>query len=224
MLHSFLAIFQVLQFSWHIPSPNVSISHFPCFPDFSPYFNSYSVYFPFFKFFSVSRHIQGHTVFVSNFPIFFSFHAIIQVLQCTFLIFHVFLCFLTYSRSYSDLFSFSNFFSVSRHIQGHRVFVSNFPIFSVFTPGHTVYISHFLRFSLFLNMFQVLQWAFLIFHVFSVFSPNSRSYSMHYSFSTIFIHLFSFLFPSPSFQYLPRYSSLILTFPRVQDPWKGLYA
>jgi hypothetical protein len=59
---------------------------------------------------------------------------------------------LPYSRSYCVHFSFSTFFSVSCPI-----------------PGPTVYISHFPRFSLFLAMFQVLKFAFHIFHVFQCF-------------------------------------------------------
>ena len=82
-----------------------------------------------FTFFSVSRHIPGPTVCISHFSRFSVFLAIFQVLQCAFLIFHVFQCFLPYSRSYSVSVSFSMFFSFFR-----------------ITPGPTVCISHFLLF------------------------------------------------------------------------------
>ena len=64
-------IFHDFQFSCHIPRPTVDISKFSSFFQFSsPYFTSYSVYF--------------------SFSVIFSFLAIFQVLQCAFLIFHVF--------------------------------------------------------------------------------------------------------------------------------------
>jgi hypothetical protein len=134
----FVAIFQVLQcvcfifhffqFSRHIPAPTVCISHFPCL-SVSPYYRSYNV--------------------CVSFSTFFSFLAIFHVLQCAFLIFHVFsVChhitgptvyvshfprfsvFSPYSRSYCVHFSFSTFFSVSRHIPGPTVCISHFPRFS----------------------------------------------------------------------------------------------
>ena len=116
-----------------------------------------------------------------------------QVLQCAFLIFHAFHCFSTYPRSYSELFSFSKFFSVSRHIPCHTVFISHFPHFSVFLaifqvikcvclifhvflvschiPSPTVCISHFLCFSVFLALFQILKCPFLV---------GSRQHICHY--------------------------------------------
>jgi hypothetical protein len=73
---SFLPIFQVLQcFSFfmffsvacHISCPTVRVSHFPRFPVLLPYSMSYTVHFLFFTFFNVL--------------------ALIDVLQCVFLIF-----------------------------------------------------------------------------------------------------------------------------------------
>ena len=136
----FLAIFHVLpreflifhdcQFSRQIPGSTVCVSHFPRFLGFSPYPICYSGHFSFFKFFSASRHIPGHTVFVSHFPrlsvfspksrfycVYFSyfmfslFLTIFQVLQCVFLLLHVFQCFSSYFMSYYVSFSFSSFFS-----------------------------------------------------------------------------------------------------------------
>ena len=101
------------------------------FSVFSPWSRSYSVPFPFSTFLSVSRHIPGQTVFVSHFPrfsvfspysrsnsvfvsffTFFSFLAIFHVLECEFLIFHV--------------------FQFSRHNPGSIVCISHFSRFSVF--------------------------------------------------------------------------------------------
>jgi hypothetical protein len=87
---------------------------------------------------------------------FFSFLAIFQALQNTFLILHdfqwfFFFChilgftvcishflpfsvFSPYSRSYSVHFSFSTFFSVFCHNPGPTMCVSHFPWFSVFSP------------------------------------------------------------------------------------------
>ena len=64
--------------------------------------------------------------------------------------------------------SFFTFFSVSRQIPGHTVFVSYFPHFSVFphNPGPTVCIFHISHFSLFFATIKVLQCEFLIFQVF----------------------------------------------------------
>ena len=123
-----------------------------------------------------------------SFSFFFlvSFIAIIQVLQCAFLIFHV--------------------FTFSHQIPSRTVFVSYFPRFSVFFPQSssysvnfsylkfftvsyhnpctTVCVSHFTSFSLFLAIFHVLLCDFLHFLVFqlSVFSPYSKSYSVCVSF------------------------------------------
>jgi hypothetical protein len=140
---SFLAIIHTLQcvflifhdFHCHIPDPTVCVSHFACFsvflaifqvihclcpfPRLSVFFpqsRSYSVYFSYFTFITVSCPIPGPTVGVS-FYMFFFFPAIIQVLQCAFLIFHLFRCFSPYSRSYSVCVSFSTFFSFPAIIQ-----------------------------------------------------------------------------------------------------------
>ena len=132
--------------SRRIPCPTMWVSAFPFWSVFLPYSRSYSVQFSFLTFFSVSCHIPGHTVFLSHFPRYSVFHhnlgprvcishfscfllspALFQVLQCVFLISHVFqfswhilgptmifssssfVCFLTYSRFYSVCFSFSTF-------------------------------------------------------------------------------------------------------------------
>ena len=83
-------IFHVFRFSHHIPGPIVCVFHFPRFSVFSPYSRSYREYFSFSTFFNVSRHIPGSAVYVAHFARFSVFLAIFQVLQCAFLIFHVF--------------------------------------------------------------------------------------------------------------------------------------
>ena len=68
-------IFHVFQLSRHIPGPTMCVPHFPCFSVFSAKSRSYSVYFSFSTFLSISCHIPGQTVFVAHFPPFqFSHH------------------------------------------------------------------------------------------------------------------------------------------------------
>jgi putative Ca2+/H+ antiporter (TMEM165/GDT1 family) len=97
-------------------------------------------------------HITCSTVCVSQFPCFSAFLAIYHVLQCAFIIFHLFQWFWPNPMFYSVCFSFLIFFSVSCHI-----------------PCSTVCVSHFLCFSAYLAIYQVLQCTFIIFQVFSVF-------------------------------------------------------
>ena len=152
---------------------------------------------------------------LSHFSRFFNFLAIFQVRKCTFLIFHVFQCFLPYSRSYSVHFSFLTFFGVFAIFQCLQCAFLIFYVFQFFQhiPGPRVCIAHFSRFSVFLTIcqvihdcvlffsflaiIQVLQWSFLIVHIFQCFSPYSSSYSVCVSFSTFFsfsFFLFLFLF------------------------------
>ena len=188
-------IFYVFQFCPHNPGPTVFISDFPrfsvfldkfqvllCdflifFPGLSPYSRSYSVQFSFSTLFSVSRHIPGHTVFVSHFPRFsvFSPYSWSSSVLFSFFTFSVFL------EIFHDLqyvFHIFHDFHFSHHIPGPTVCIFYFPcaflsfyVFSVFCliPDSIVSISHFLRFSMFLAIFQILYRALLIFQVFSVF-------------------------------------------------------
>jgi len=94
-----------------------------------------------------------------TFNTFFSFCTSIQILQCVFLILHVFSVFLTIFQVIQCLCLIFHVFRFSRH-----------------NLGPTVCISNFSRFSLFLTIFQVLQCVFLILHVFPCFSPYYRSY------------------------------------------------
>ena len=126
------------------------MSHFPRFLVFSPKSRSYSVYFSYFKFFTVSGYIPGPTVcvsfclffrvscniscpimWVSHFPRFSEFLTTFHVLPCEFLIF--LLC------------------QFSRHIPDPKIRVSHFPFWSVFTPYSRSYIVHF-SFSTFLSV------------------------------------------------------------------------
>ena len=124
------------------------------------------------------------------FSVIFSFLAIFQVLQCAFLIFHVFQwfrhfassqvdvshfpwfsVFLPYSMSYSGHFSFSTFFSFSRHSSRPKGFISHDPHFQLSWPiaGPTVCISHFSCFSIFVVIFHYLTSVSLIFREFQFF-------------------------------------------------------
>jgi len=145
-------------------------------------------------------------IIVENFPkmvslsVIFSFHAIFQVLQCAFLIFHVFSDFVIFQFVKWMSLIFHDF-QFSCHIPCPTVDISKFSTFFSF-PRHIsrskVCISPFSVIFIFLAIFQVLQCAFLIFHVFqrfrhfsiqvdvshfpsfSVFLPYSMSYSGHF--------------------------------------------
>jgi hypothetical protein len=175
----FLAIFQVLrcvflifhdfQFPRHTLGPRVWNFHFPPF--------------------SVFLHIFQVISVCVSFYMFFSFLAIILILQCVFLFFQVLLCFSPYFISYSVCFLFSMIIIFSRHI-----------------PGSTVCISHFPPFSVFRAIFQVIQFLCLIFKNFSVFSPYSRSFHGHFSFSTFFSVSNHILCPTLCVSHFPLFS------------------
>jgi hypothetical protein len=120
----FLAIFQVIQ----------CLCPFPCLSVFSPQSRSYRVYYSYFTFITVSRHIPGPTVCVSHFKCFFSFLTIIQVLWSIFTILHVFQCFSQYSRSYNICVSFSTFFSFLTTIQILQCVFFIFHVYHCFSP------------------------------------------------------------------------------------------
>ena len=122
-----------------------------------------------------------------SFFTFFSDFVIFQVVKWMFLIFHDFQFSCRIPRPTVDISILSTFFSFPRHISRPYVCISHICDFqfSRHIPGPTVYFSHFSRFSVissffksssgcfsfymiftFLAIFQVLQWAFLIFHVF----------------------------------------------------------
>ena len=129
VLQCAIFIFQVFQFSCHIPGPTVCVPHFHHLSVFQPYSRSYSVCVSFSRFSHFSSHIPGPTLCVSyfarfkcflpyfmsyhvsfSFSLFLSFLAIFQVLLCEFLIF-----------------LFSQF---SHHIPGPTVCIPHFPSFS----------------------------------------------------------------------------------------------
>ena len=127
-------LFQVFQFSCHIPAPKVWISHFPHFTVFFAIFHSLQYVYLIFHVFQFSCHILGPWLCISHFPPFLVFLAILKALPCEFLIFFRFPGLSPYSRSYSVHFSFSTFFSFTRHITGPIVCVFHFPRFSFFLP------------------------------------------------------------------------------------------
>ena len=127
ILHVFslyLAIFQVLpyeilifllcQFSRHNPGPTVCVSHVPRCSVFLPYSRS--------------------NIVCVSFSMLFSFLAILQVLQCTFIIFHVFHSFSLYSRSYHVSFSFSFLVSFLAIFQVIQCTFLIFHVFQYFSP------------------------------------------------------------------------------------------
>ena len=144
------------------------------------------MFFSFFTFLSVSRHISRSIVCAFHFSKFFCVLAIFQVLKWAFLIFHIFQCFSPFSRSYNVCVSFCMFIHVTCNIPGPIVCVFHFLWFSVFSPypRSTVWLYLFSGFSGFPDIFHILQCVFLIFPWFSVFSPYSWSYSVHFLFST----------------------------------------
>jgi hypothetical protein len=109
------------------------------------------VQFSFSMFFSVFCPIPVPIVCISHFLCFSVFFVILQVLECAFLIFHV--------------------FQFSCPIPGPTVCVSHFPHFSVFlTIFQVLHCAFLLKICLtifsFLTIFQVLECMCLIFHVF----------------------------------------------------------
>ena len=134
-----------------------------------------------FRVFQFSHHNPGPTECISHFWSFSLSLAIFQVLQCVCVSFYSFVSFLTIFQVLHCRILLFHVFSVSCHIPGHRVFVSHFPRFSVFSPlsrSYSVYFSffyvfhcffpcfsHFAVFSVFIAIFQVLPCEFLIFLV-----------------------------------------------------------
>ena len=134
----------------------------------------------------------------------FRFLAIFQVLQCEFLIFHIFnwflyfssrqVCvsdipwfsvFLPYSMYYSGHSSFVSFFSFPRHISRHKGSISHFPHFQLswHIPGSNVRIYHFSCFSIILLIFHYIKSVILIFHdfQFSHHIPGLSVWISHFS-------------------------------------------
>ena len=118
---------------------------------------SYSVHFSFFMFFSVSRHISCHTMWVSHFPRLSVFSPYSRSYSVSFY-FPFWSVFSPYSSSYSVCFSLSTFFSFldifqvlqcvclifnvfhfSRHILGPTVCISHFNVFQCFLTYFTYY-------------------------------------------------------------------------------------
>ena len=131
-----------------------------------------------------SSYSRSYSVCVS-FSTFFSFLAILHVLQCAFLIFLVFECFSPYSRSYSVHFSFSTFFSISRYIEVPKMVIPHYSHFSMFFAIFTSYSMCFsisIFFFTFLTIFQVLQCHFS----FSTF----LSFSRHITGQKVFVESF----------------------------------
>ncbi|SFW06010.1 Uncharacterised protein [Chlamydia abortus] len=98
----------------------------------------------------------------------FSFLAIFHVLQWTFLYFPPFSVFLAIFHFLKCVFLIFRDFQFSRHIPCPTVCISHFSRFSVissFFKSSSGCFSFSMIFS-FLTLFQVLQYAFLIFHVF----------------------------------------------------------
>jgi len=104
----FIAIFHVLESVFLI---------FPRFSVFLPYSRFYSVYISFSTIFQCFLPYSRSYQLIFSISVLVSFLDIFQVLQCTFLIFHIFHCFLPYSRSYSVCVSFPTFFSFLAIIQ-----------------------------------------------------------------------------------------------------------
>ena len=126
-----------------------------------------------------------------SFPMIFSFLYILQVLQCAFLIFHVFECFLPYAKSYSICVSFTTFFSFLDIFQVMQCLCFIFHVFDCFWPYSRSYSVHFSFFTFFSDfvIFQVVKWIFLIFHDFQ--------FSCHYPCPTLDISKLSNFFSFP---------------------------
>jgi hypothetical protein len=136
---SFLAKIQVTQCVFLI---------FHVFHYFLPYSRSYSVWFSFCTFYSVSRYNPGPIECISHISQFSLCLAIIQVLQCAFLILHDFHCFYPYFNSYHVSLSFSSFvgFLAICHVLQCAFLIFHVCQFSLYVPWPTVYIFSFFTF------------------------------------------------------------------------------
>ena len=234
MHFSFSKIFIVSRL---ILGPTLSISLFPYFSLFSCYISAYTVFVSHFPRFSgfFSFFFLKFSLYILHFFTFFIFLTIFQVLQCAFFIFHVFKWFFFFCHIPGPRVSvshYSGFFSVSRQIPDHTVFVSHFPLFSVFL---TYSRSYSVRFSFFTFLevsppppprVQVLECVLLFFHVFlcSRHSPDPTVCIFHFSRFSVFLaiiqvipclcliyHLFRFShhIPSPTVcvSHFPRFSA-----------------
>ena len=174
-LVSFIAIIQILQcaflifhvftFSHQIPSHTVFVSYFPRFSVFFPQSSSYSVYFSYLKFFTVSYHIPCPKVC-------FSFHTFFSVschISCPTMWFSPF-----------PRFSVVSFLAIFKVLQCVCLILNLF-LFPRHHPGPTVDISHFLLFSVFLAILHVIQCLFLIFQflLFSRHNPGPKVFISH---------------------------------------------
>jgi hypothetical protein len=105
-----------------------------------------------------SRHNTGPRVWISHISRSSLFLVIFHVLQCVFLILHIFQCFLPYFMSYRVNFSISSFVSF---LFINQVLQFNFLLFQIgqfscHIPGLSLCVSHFARFSVFIAIFHVL--------------------------------------------------------------------
>jgi hypothetical protein len=127
---------------------------------------------------------------ISSFSLFLT---IFQVLQCVFLILHVFQCFLPYFMPYHVSFSFSSFVSYLPYSRSYHDFLI-FLIcqFSRYIQVPTVCVFHFALFSVFLATCNVLPCDFRIFLVckFSRHTPYPTVCISHFPrFSVFFGHI-----------------------------------
>jgi hypothetical protein len=200
MIFSFLAIFQVLQWTFliwsffifprhiscskgcisyilhfqvscHLRGPTVYIYHFSYFSIFLGIFNYLKSVIPIFCVFQFSCHIPCLTVCISHFS---SFPVISSFFKSStvFFWYSMIFSFLAIFHVLQRTFPFSSFFSFPRHISHPTVCVSHFPHFqlSCHIPGPTVYISHFSRFS----VISSFSWSWMcvsLFPWFSLFLP-----------------------------------------------------
>ena len=201
-IHFLRLIFHVIHFSPHIQVIECSCLIFQDFqfprhnPGTTVYIFDFLLYSPFFA-------INFTSLCVCfSFSMILNFHALLQVLQCAFLICHIFPCFLSPTRSNNVCVSFSMFFSFLAIIQVLECVFLIFHVFDCFWPypkSYRVCVS-FCNFLRFLAIIQVLHCVFLdsmfltvsrhipsptvcFSHIprFSVFSPYSRSYSVFFS-------------------------------------------
>ena len=144
----FFSICTFFSVSRHIPGDTFFASHIPRYSVF-PHIQVIECLSLIFQDFQFTRHNPGTTVYIFHFlrysPFFainsrsycvcfsfsmiLNFHALLQVLHCAFLIFHVFPCFLAHTSSNNVCVSFSTFFSFLAIIQ---VLECAFLIFHIF--------------------------------------------------------------------------------------------
>ena len=129
-------------FSLKSSNYSLNFSIFHLFHCFLPHIRYYSVRFSYCTFFSDICHNSCPSMWFSHFLNLSVFWPFSRTYNVSFS-FSLLGSFIGIFQVLQWAFSFFNFFSVSRNIPGHLVFVSHFPRFSIFSPKSSSYVVYF---------------------------------------------------------------------------------